>query len=58
VVVRLTPAGLELVDTVAEGHLDTERRILAALSSRQQEDLTRHLRSLLLGLDDRPPTEA
>jgi DNA-binding MarR family transcriptional regulator len=58
VVVRLTPAGLELVDTVAEGHLDTERRILATLSSRQQEDLTRHLRSLLLGLDDRPPTEA
>lgn len=57
VVVRLTPAGLALVDGVVDGHLETERRILATLSSRQQEDLIRHLRSLLLGLEDRAPTE-
>lgn len=57
VVVRLTPAGLDLVDSVAGGHLETERRILASLTARQQEDLIRHLRSLLLGLDDRAPTD-
>lgn len=57
VVVRLTPAGLDLVDSVAGGHLETERRILASLTERQQVDLVRHLRSLLLGLDDRAPAE-
>ena len=57
VVVRLTPAGRELVDTVAAGHLETERRLLEPLSAPQQNDLIRHLRLLLLGLDDRAPTD-
>lgn len=56
VIVRLTPAGLALVDEVVDGHLATERTILEALTERQQADLARHLRTLLLALDDRPPT--
>lgn len=57
VVVRLTPAGLALVDEVVTGHMETESEILAALSPRQQKDLASHLRRVLLSLDDRPPEE-
>lgn len=53
VVVRLTPAGLKLVEEVVEGHLDTERELLASLSPRQQGELAGLLRTVLLGLDDR-----
>lgn len=52
VIVRLTPDGLALVDAVVESHLSTEREILAVLGDRQRHDLTRMLRSLLLGLGD------
>ena len=55
VVVRLTPAGVALVDEVAPGHLDTERALLAALTPRQQADLARLLRTVLADLGDRPP---
>lgn len=54
VIVRLTPAGLALVDEAAATHYDVERELLAALSARQQSDLARLLRTLLLDLGDRP----
>jgi DNA-binding MarR family transcriptional regulator len=52
VIVRLTPAGRALVDEVVGGHLATERDILATLSSRQQRELARLLRTTLLALGD------
>jgi DNA-binding MarR family transcriptional regulator len=53
VIVRLTPQGLDLVDDVVAGHMATERDILAALSPRQQRELARLLRTVLLSLGDR-----
>jgi DNA-binding MarR family transcriptional regulator len=53
VIVRLTAAGLALVDGVVEAHMATEREILAPLSARQQRDLAALLRTTLLGLGDR-----
>lgn len=53
VMVRLTPAGLELVDDVVLAHLAAEQELLAALSPRQQRDLAALLRTTLLGLGDR-----
>jgi DNA-binding MarR family transcriptional regulator len=53
--VRLTPRGLALVDRVVIDHLAAERAILADLSPRQQQDLARLLRTVLLTLSDRPP---
>ena len=58
VIVRLTTAGLALVDEVAVAHLATERAVLGALRPRQQEELTRSLRALLLHLGDRPAEES
>jgi DNA-binding MarR family transcriptional regulator len=52
VIVRLTEAGVRVVDEVAVAHLATEREILAALSQRQQHDLVRLLRTTLLALGD------
>jgi DNA-binding MarR family transcriptional regulator len=52
VLVRLTAAGLDLVDEVAEAHYETERELLAALSPRQEQDLVRLLRTLLQSLGD------
>jgi DNA-binding MarR family transcriptional regulator len=54
VILRLTPAGLELVDEVLSTHMATEREILSVLSPRQQEEMARLLRRVLLGLDDLP----
>jgi DNA-binding MarR family transcriptional regulator len=54
VIVRLTPAGLALVDAVVADHLATEERLLAELSERQRRDLAALLRTILLGLDDLP----
>jgi DNA-binding MarR family transcriptional regulator len=48
--ITLTPAGLELIDSVTEAHLDNERRIIAALSKAEQERLADLLRKLQLGL--------
>ncbi len=52
VIVRLTRAGHRLVDEVVATHLAAEREILAGLSPRQQQDLARMLRTVLLALDD------
>jgi DNA-binding MarR family transcriptional regulator len=52
VVVRLTPAGFDLVEEVAVAHLATERDILDELSPRQQADLVKLLRRTLLSLGD------
>lgn len=52
VIVRLTNQGLDVVEAVVVGHMDTEREILAALSPRQQTDLARMLRTTLLALGD------
>ena len=53
VIVRLTKQGLDLVDEVVVAHMATEREILAALTSRQQDDLVHLLRATLLALGDR-----
>jgi DNA-binding MarR family transcriptional regulator len=52
VIVRLTPAGRDLVDEVAVSHLDTERALLGSLSGRQQQELAGLLRTLLVDLGD------
>jgi DNA-binding MarR family transcriptional regulator len=53
VIVRLTKQGFDLVEAVVDGHMATEREILACLSARQRRDLAHLLRSLLLHLGDR-----
>ncbi|MFB4301462.1 MarR family winged helix-turn-helix transcriptional regulator [Actinomadura sp. NTSP31] len=52
VVVALTPAGRDLIDRAVVAHVDNERRILAALDRRRQDDLAATLRTLLLSLGD------
>jgi DNA-binding MarR family transcriptional regulator len=52
VVVALTPAGRELIDRAVAAHIDNERRILAGLDQRRQDDLAATLRALLLSLGD------
>ena len=52
VIVRLTPAGLALVDEVAEAHMAVEHEILGELSPRQQATLADLLRVPLLTLGD------
>jgi DNA-binding MarR family transcriptional regulator len=52
VIVRLTAAGLNLVDEVAETHLAAERQLLDPLSQKQQSALANSLRALLLELGD------
>jgi DNA-binding MarR family transcriptional regulator len=52
VIVRLTPAGLRLVDQAAAGHLATEHDILSALSARERKELIGLLRKVLLSLGD------
>lgn len=52
VIVRLTPAGLALVDEVVAPHMEVEEEILAALSPRQRADLVRLLRTVLVSLGD------
>lgn len=54
VIVRLTPAGLQLVDEIVSTHMANEREILSVLSPKQQDEMSRLLRRLLLGLDDLP----
>jgi DNA-binding MarR family transcriptional regulator len=55
VIVRLTERGLAVVDEVVVTHLATEREVLAPLSPAERDALVGLLRSVLLGLDDRPP---
>ncbi len=56
VIVRLTPAGLRLVDEVALTHLRTEREVIASLSKKQQDDFARLLRQVLVALGDGMPS--
>lgn len=55
VIVRLTPAGLDLVDRVVVDHLATEQAILGDLSARRRDELARLLRTVLLTLGDHAP---
>jgi DNA-binding MarR family transcriptional regulator len=55
VIVRLTPAGLALVDEVVIGHMETERVILSSLSIKQREQLAALLRQTLIALGDGVP---
>ena len=52
VIVHLTPAGLALVDEVAEAHMAVEHEILGELSPRQRATLADLLRVPLLTLGD------
>jgi DNA-binding MarR family transcriptional regulator len=54
VLVELTPAGRAVFDGVVDDHLATERGLLAALDSREQEQLADLLRRLLLEAPGRP----
>lgn len=54
VIVRLTPAGLAMVEQVVTAHLDTERALLASLSDRQREQFAGLLRTVLVDLGDAP----
>src|SRR6266498_5849406 len=53
--VGLTRKGRALVGRVGPSHLDTERRMLAALTKQEQAELTRLLRKLLIGLEQQFP---
>ncbi|HUF97550.1 MAG TPA: MarR family transcriptional regulator [Ilumatobacter sp.] len=52
VVVRLTPAGRDLVDQVVTSHLEVEHRLLAVLSPRERELLAATLRTLAIDAGD------
>jgi DNA-binding MarR family transcriptional regulator len=51
--VGLTRKGRALVTRVGPSHLETERRMLAALTEEEQAELARLLRKLLIGLEER-----
>ncbi len=51
IVVTLTAAGLALVDALAEGHVENERLLLAALNDAEQRALADLLRKLLLAFE-------
>jgi DNA-binding MarR family transcriptional regulator len=51
--VGLTHKGRALVSRVGPSHLETERRLLAALTEEEQAELARLLRKLLIGLEER-----
>jgi DNA-binding MarR family transcriptional regulator len=53
--VVLTPRGRRLVDRLAAGHLDNERRLLTGLSAAEQDQLTGLLRQLLHRLERELP---
>jgi DNA-binding MarR family transcriptional regulator len=52
VLVRLTPAGLALVDEVLITHLAVEESLLAGLAAPQREQLAGLLRVLLVAMGD------
>lgn len=52
VLVKLTPAGLKLIDKVLPTHIETENRALAALSADERDALAGTLRKLLESLGD------
>ncbi|MFJ9696196.1 MarR family winged helix-turn-helix transcriptional regulator [Kitasatospora sp. NPDC101183] len=52
VLVRLTPAGKELIDGAMQGHVENEERILSALDAEERVQLDGLLRKLLLAHGD------
>ena len=50
--VALTPAGKRLIDRILAPHYENERRLLAALSPKEQEQLAGLLRRLLLSFEE------
>jgi DNA-binding MarR family transcriptional regulator len=50
--VRLTPAGLRLVNRVLAGHVENERRLLAPMPAGQLPELADLLRTLFVALGD------
>lgn len=54
VLITLTDRGRSLVDEVVVDHLANERRLLAPLTEREQDQLAALLRKLLTGLGDAP----
>jgi DNA-binding MarR family transcriptional regulator len=55
VVVRLTDAGRQLVDRVAEDHYRFEEQLLSTIDPRTRQSLTDALRLILIDLGDHPP---
>jgi hypothetical protein len=53
--VRLTRRGRELVDRLAQAHLDNERDLLSGFSRGKQEQLAMLLRDLLATVEQRYP---
>jgi DNA-binding MarR family transcriptional regulator len=49
--VQLTPKGRRVVDRLAPGHLDNERRVLTGLTPTEQDQLAALLRKLLNDLE-------
>ncbi|MFB9887286.1 MarR family winged helix-turn-helix transcriptional regulator [Balneatrix alpica] len=49
--VKLTPAGLQLIEQAAEAHVANQQRILANLSPQQREQIDASLRLLLAQLE-------
>jgi DNA-binding MarR family transcriptional regulator len=54
VLVRLTPAGLRLVNKLLAGHVENERRLLAQMPADRLPELAGLLRTLLVALGDAP----
>lgn len=55
VLITLTDRGLKLVDEVVVAHVNHEAKVLAVLSSAEQQQLADLLRGLLVGLGDTSP---
>ncbi|MFI8455760.1 MarR family winged helix-turn-helix transcriptional regulator [Kitasatospora sp. NPDC085464] len=55
VLIRLTPAGKDLIDGALAGHVDNEERILAALDDDERAQLDGLLRKLLVAHGDTEP---
>ncbi|MET8628380.1 MarR family transcriptional regulator [Kitasatospora sp. NPDC004669] len=55
VLVRLTPAGKELIDAALPGHIRNEERIIAALDPAERAQLDTLLRKLLIAHGDTEP---
>ncbi len=54
ILVKLTPAGLALIDRILPLHVANEQEALASLTSREQEQLNELLVKLIAGLHKRP----
>lgn len=52
ITVRLTQAGVDMVDAVAPSHYDLERELLAGLPPARRAEMQRSLRTLLVTLGD------